>query len=576
MAFDSLIMQAVTEELRAQISGMSVQRIYQPGRSEIVIHFYNNGKQVGLLISVDSRNARVHLTDRRYQSQDQPSPFCMLLRKYLIGARVASFTNPPLERVLEINFDPPDGMPAVKLLAEIMSQRSNLILVNTEGLILGAARTASWVKNPVRAVMPGEMYRPVPPQNKLDPVMLDQNIFASMIELQINSGKSPEQSLFNTVQGVSPQIARELLFKSNWDENELLASSQRLLAETKQMFLAAADGRYDPVMVPDKNTFAAFSLTHLGNHPQISFASVNKMLDQFFDRQVKQERENLLREQLRGTVTRRLARLDKKRLQQEKELLASTEAPLLRQYGDLLLTYGDNVPRGADHVVLPDLYDSDLMVTVPLDPSKSASANAQKYFNRYRRAKKGQTLIQNQLNITGTEIDYCQELIYTIDGSTETSLEEIRQELIDGGYLRDKKKPVRKKNPAPQPLLFRTSAGHTVMVGRNNRQNEYITFKAAARRDTWFHVRALPGSHVLLKEAPFPPSQEDIEEAAYLAACYSKGRDSVAVAVDYTEVRHVRRRPGGKPGSVFYENFETITVNPQNEQLKNKFFLGEK
>ena len=181
MSFDTLIMKAVTDELRTVLTGASVQRIYEPERGVIIIHLYTQGQQPGLLISIDTKYARVHLTSSRYRSQEQPSPFCMLLRKYLIGGRAVIFTNPPLERILEISFEPPEGMPPVRLIAEIMSRRSNLILINNQGVILGAARIASWDKNPKRAIMPGEMYRPAPPQEKLNPLEMDQKVFSDSL-----------------------------------------------------------------------------------------------------------------------------------------------------------------------------------------------------------------------------------------------------------------------------------------------------------------------------------------------------------------------------------------------------------
>lgn len=315
-------------------------------------------------------------------------------------------------------------------------------------------------------------------------------------------------------------------------------------------------------------------LHHFSEEKQVEFDNANKMLDHFYSTLISSNREKALKEQMVGAVNKRLATLNKKLEQQKDELQAAVKAPQHRLYGELLLAYGDRVPKGADSITLPDLYNPDQKVTVPLDPSKSANTNAQNHFKRYRKAKSGQQKIKKQLNKTRAEIEYCRGLLYTIENNTADSLEEIRQEMIEAGFLREKRKSAKKKISAPQPLNFKTSSGRTILVGSNNRQNDYITFKAAVRRDTWFHVKNVPGSHVVLKEAPYPPPDQDLEEAAFLAAYFSKGRDSGAVDVDYTEVRHVRRRPGGKPGSVFYENYETITVNPLEERLKRLFNLS--
>ena len=575
MSFDTLIMKAVTDELRTVLTGASVQRIYEPERGVIIIHLYTQGQQPGLLISIDTKYARVHLTSSRYRSQEQPSPFCMLLRKYLIGGRAVIFTNPPLERILEISFEPPEGMPPVRLIAEIMSRRSNLILINNQGIILGAARIASWDKNPKRAIMPGEMYRPAPPQEKLNPLEMDQKVFSASLMRLIESGNTPEQALLSTVGGISPLTARELIYKSGWDTAASGECIRRLFEEARNLFSESNVVKLQPVILPALSIYAAMPLTHLLHEEQIEYSSVNEMLDYYYSGLIKSSREKFLKEHLNNAVNRRLTSLNKKRREQDKELQAATKAPQYRFYGELLLAYRDRVPRGADSVVLPDLYNPEAEIAVPLNPSKSANANAQKHFSRYQKAKKGQEEIRKQLKKTRVEIDYCQEVLFTIENSTDTSLEEIRQEIGEAGFLRKKQKRQQKSTATPQPLSYKTSSGRTILAGRNNRQNDYITFKAAVRRDTWFHVRQLSGSHVVLKEAPYPPPPEDIEEAAFLAAFFSRGRESGAVAIDYTEVRHVRRRPGGKPGAVFYENYETITVNPQDQRLKDFFKLTD-
>ncbi len=577
MAFDALIMKAVTAELREKLTGALVQRIYEPGDGEVVLQFYSRGSRPGLLFSVDPRYARAHLTYSHQQSKDQPSPFCMLLRKYLVGGRAASFINPPLERILEISFDPPEGMPPVKLIAEIMGRRSNLILVHEAGNILGAARTVSWENNPLRAIMPGERYRPVPPQDKLNPLDMSRSVFKSVIEEKLHGGKAPEKALLETVGGINPLMARELCYRSQYHNREEGEGLDVLFEEVKNLFAKSASDALQPVLLPNKKEFAALPLEHLSEEEQVIFKQVSDMLDQYYSTLMAKDRKKQLQEKLENSAMKRLAGLEHKLKEQEKELSEAENAPSHRLYGELLLTYRHKVPRGAQSVALPHLYEPGQMVTVPLDPSRSVSENAQRHFNRYQKAKKGREKIKKQIRKTRTEIEYCRSLLYTLETSAESSLEEIRQEMVEAGYLREKSKERRKEKrktaSVPQPLKFTTSAGHSVLVGQNNRQNDYITFKAAVRRDTWFHVRRLPGAHVVLKDTPFPPPREDIEEAAFLAAYFSKGRDSSAVAVDYTEIRHVRRRPGGKPGFVFYDNFQTVTANPQDPGLRKQFQL---
>jgi predicted ribosome quality control (RQC) complex YloA/Tae2 family protein len=576
MSFDTLIMRKITAELQNSLIGAAAQRITEPARGEIVIDFYGQARQLNLLFSLESKYARIHLTgapEKKKQKGEQPSPFCMLLRKYLVGGRAVSFTNPPQERILEIAFDPPDGLPPVKLIAEIMSRRSNLILVDQNNIILGAVKTVSWEKNPLRAIQPGEPYRPVPPQNKLNPLVLSLSELETAVKGLLLEGKKPEQALFSAVEGISPLTARELLYRSGWNRDDFAGSFERLHSEVTDLFNRAEQGTLQPVMLPDLKIYAAMPLDHLREEEQVPFESANKMLDQFYKNLVSSEREKALRAQLNTAVEKRLTALEKKLREQRKEFEATEKASEYRLYGELLLAYGDRVPRGAENAALPDIYNPDRNVVVPLNPSKNAGANAQAYFNRYRRAKNGRDKVKKQLARTGSELDYCRGLLYTIESGSGSSLHEIKQELIDAGFLRDKQKSKKREDTLPQPLTFKTSSGRTILVGRNNRQNDYVTFKAAVRRDTWFHIRQIPGSHVVLKEAPYPPPAQDCEEAAFLAAYFSKGRESGAVDIDYTEVRHVRRRPGGQPGAVFYENYETITVNPLDPEMRERFGL---
>ena len=578
MSFDTLIMQAVTAELQDELPGAVVQKVTEPVRGEIILNLYHQGRQLNLLFSIDSKYARVHLSGKASKKEKinpQPSPFCMLLRKYLIGCRILNLGNPPLERILEIAFEPQAGLTPVSLVAEIMSRRSNLILVGENQLILGAARIVGWEKNPLRAIYPGEKYRPVPPQNKLNPLQMSAEDFTPAFLKNLGIKEKPEQALLMKVDGISPLIAKELIYRSRQQtvniEGDIDVSA--LFGEVRSLFNAMNNRQFNPVLLPGRNIYAAIRLTHLPAEEQIEQTSFNEMLDRFYSGVIRIEIEKTLKNLLQNAVDRRLTALKRKELALRKDLKTTELASQHRHFGELLLAYGDQVPRGADSALLPDLYQPDEKVLVPLNPSRNAAANAQHYFNRYRKAKTGRDEVRRQLKITNAETEYCRSLLYSVESAAGSSLAEIRLELIDAGNLRDKQKGKKKDTTLPQPLVFKSGSGKTILVGRNNRQNDYVTFKAAVRRDIWFHIRLLPGSHVILKETGWPPAEEDIEEAAFLAAYFSKGRESSVADVDYTEVRHVRRRPGGKPGQVFYENYETVTVNPLDQGLRNQFNL---
>lgn len=573
MSFDSLIMREISGELQKQIIGSVVQKIYEPERGTIIFNIYQRNSQVGLCFSTDPQYSRIHLTAKKVPGRTNPSSFCMLLRKYLVGARVAAIDNPFLERVLELAFSPSEGMPPVKLIAEIMGRRSNLILIDENSIILGAVKTTSSVKTFKRPISPGETYQPLQPQNKLNPLSMDLADFQQQILDKLNSGLEPEKSIFQTVNGISPLIAREMLFRSSWQTSHPDLSIPNLYSEIKKVFSKQGLSSSSPVSIPSRSIYSAFPLKHIPRDEQIAFSSVNEMLDQFYSRIISEIRDKQLKNKMSNAVEKRLKTLNIKLQNQETELQSSANADLYKLFGDLLLTYSNRVPRGAEIVSLPDPENQDHQIPVPLDRSCSASVNAQKHYKRYQKKKKGQLAINKQLKKTRAEIKYCQELLYAIESNSTSSLAEIEHELVEVGYLRSKTKEPRKQKDVPKPLAYRTSSGHTVLVGQNNRQNEYITFNIATRRDTWFHVRDIPGSHVILKEVPYPPGDQDIEESAFLAAYFSSGREHSNLAVDYTEIRHVRRRPGGRPGAVFYNNYNTVSINPQDSHLKKLFGL---
>ncbi|OPL10471.1 MAG: hypothetical protein AVO34_03845 [Firmicutes bacterium ML8_F2] len=577
MPYDALTMKAVTDELQDVLPGALIQNVFEPDDLEIVIHFYHLSRQINLLFSVNPAHARIHLTKQRKKGKPRPSSFCMLLRKYLIGGRIKKLDNPPMERILTITLSPPAGIPPVKLMAEIMGRRSNLILLDDKDIILGALKTASAERNPIRPVFPGEPYRPVPsPQGKLNPLEMSARELHSVLENELSNSDHLSALINGRIMGISPVLADELAYRLRGKNKESMSFSEQLHHEIENLFQKNGPATLKPVYLPEQTLYAATPLTHLQGYRQIEYGNFNEMLDEIYQKQIREEQQNQWRKQLSGAVEKRLAILKNKLHRQKTELSASTRASEYRLYGETLLTYGDRVTVGSVETVLPHLYETDREIVITLDPSLSAVANAQRYFHRYRKARQGFKKIQKQIRKTRNEMEYCRELIYTIDRTTGTSLEEIREELLESGYLKKKKKTkTRSKGlEKPQPLVFKTTGGRTIMVGRNNRQNDYITFKSAVRHDTWFHVRALPGSHVILKEVSYPPPQEDLEEAAFLAAYFSKGQESGAIEVDYTEIRHVRRRPGGKPGAVFYENYETITVNPRDKTFRERFNLG--
>ncbi len=569
MTFDTLTMTAVAGELQ-ELVRVRVQRIIQPSREEIALSFYHAGEEYSLLLSSHPHHSRVHLTRQRYRRPEQPPPFCMLLRKYLAGARISSVFQPHLERVLMLHFEAHEGLPPVKLIAEIMGRRSNIVLVDRDGMILGAVKTATREQNPRRAIMPGLPYAEVPPQLKLDPGAVETKTLAAAMLPLLANGSSPEKALLKTVCGISPLASRELIYRSDWDDQAPGGSIERLVRALRELF--SGGGTNEAWLLPELNIYAPYPVTHLQDAAVQKFARMNELLDHFYGNLGRVEEERILQGQLRSRVNRRKTQLERKMKQQEEELQRAGEADRYRIYGETLLTYAAMVSRGADETTLPDLYHPEETITIPLDPSLDAGGNAQKYFRIYRKVSNSRKHLKKQIRRLREELAYCRELLYTIERGGHASLTEIREELVESGYMKPASKgglsrKKKQRRETPQPLSFKASSGSKILVGQNNRQNDYLTFKIAARRDIWLHAHGLPGSHVIIKGAPGPPAESDLQEAALLAAYYSRGRDQSAVAVDYTKVRYLRRSPGGKPGFVLYDHFETVTVNPRDEKV---------
>ncbi len=579
MSYDTLTMMAINMELQQLVVGARVQRIIQPRREEVILLLYHRGAEHGLLLSCHPQQARVHLTTEQRRPPAQPPPFCMLLRKYLTGARLAAITQPHLERVLKFQFDAHEGLPAVSLVAEIMGRRSNLLLIDDGGIILGAIQTATPEQNPRRAVLPGWPYEAVPPQDKLDPLSAPPDELARAVHPLLAGGLAPEKALLKTAAGVSPLVARELLHRSNWDGQSPHRSLERLHTELKDLFNLSGK-IVEAYLYPEQKLYSPYRLTHLKGAAGQRFAGMNELLDHYYREVAAAAEQEILQGQLLSRVNRHRSRLERKLAQHREELQQAGKADRYRICGETLLTYAGRIGRGEHEAVLPGLYDPETTITIALDPALGAVANAQKYFRRYRKISDSRQHHRKQIARIERELAYCDELYFSIEQGGRSSLEEIREELVEAGLMKPPRRKgsgrkQKRRKETPQPLSFKGSSGVTILVGRNNRQNDLLTFKLATKRDLWLHARELPGSHVILKGSADPPAEDDLAEAALLAAYFSRGRNLPAVAVDYTGVRYLRRGPGGKPGFVLYNQFSTVTVDPRDNRLHRLLKQGE-
>ncbi len=593
MAFDGLMLAAVVGEFQKALLPGRVNRVYQPSDWELVLHVYAGGRERRLLVSVHPQWARIHLTRLPTENPGTPPAFCMLLRKHLEGARLLGIEQPDWERLCRLRFGAVDelGLPAERVLvAEVMGQHSNVVLLDGQGKILDAMRRVSLTRNPYREVLPGRAYVPPPSQHKLDPLDRDlANRFREDWQPQREGADPLWQVLQRRLAGFSPDSAREAALRAGQDPRaaaggadldaclrEAAALAQKAASEPEPCAYLAPDGRV-----------AAYAPFPLHQDPGLEvrpYPGTGDLLDEIWHHAAIRERFERLRDSLRRTLTRELARNRKKLALQAEALREAAGADRLRLLGELLTSYRHLVPPGATLVRLPNYHDpAGAEVEVPLQSDWSPIQNAQAYFRQYQKARATLAGAREHYDRTREEIRYLEQVEATLDlVASLPELQEIHRELAEGGYLRVRAKPRaaggggtrrgggREKGaagaPASEPLRHRSSDGLAILVGKNNRQNDLLTLKQAGPDDLWLHTKEIPGSHVILQLPPgrgpedLPP--RSLREAALLAAYHSKARQSSQVPVDYTLRRHVRKPPGAKPGMVIYDHHHTIYVTP--------------
>lgn len=577
MAMDGITLAAVREEMQQTI-GCRITKIYQPGKRDIVIHCRRPGTELAVMVSADPQNPRIFLTEQVPENPLTPPSFCMLLRKYLEGGKILGVDQPDLERMLAIaveNADENGKRATYRLVAELMGRHSNIILLNEAGEILDAVVRIDSRVNRYRQVVPGALYIPPPAQGKLSLLTLDWQAFLTRM-----APASPAASLAQLIQsnitGINPRVAAELVQQAGltadarWgdiDQQGLKDLYQSLKALSEQV----KSSRFSPQigLDADGQPIGVSAVPLVFQFQKVrGFSSVSKALETYYAEKLAQQEAADLRRSLIQVVDSHLDRLARKVRAQERELAAAENAEVYRIYGELLTANLHRLRKGMQSVALENFYDADLeKVTIPLDPRLTPSENAQDYFRRYNKAKNALVEGRQHYQRSLDEQKYLEQVRTSLDLAVDPSdLEDIRRELVEEGYIRPVKdpKPKESKESKPRPLRFQSSDGLEILVGRNNRQNEYVTFRAASPDDIWLHVKDMPGSHVIIRTLGAEPPENTLQEAALLAAYYSKARLGQNVAVDYTFRKHVRKPRGGKPGMVLYDHYRTLFVSPQS------------
>ena len=575
MALDGAFLSCLREELTAGLPDARVDKIHQPSREELVIALRSRSGSKKLYLSARANSPRVHFTDIPLENPASPPMFCMLLRKRITGGRLAAIRQPGLERALYFDLDCVDELGDIvrlTLAVEIMGRHSNIILIEN-GRVVDAIKRVDMEMSSVRPVLPGLPYSPPPAAaGRLDLSAVEPADFLAAMEQGPDYPLS--KALLNTAHGLSPLICREVShlaargrdpLVSDWTKEErerLLFYLGRVKAavETgenrKPYLLLRADGS------PLDFSFMAvtqYGLEALGREMD-SFSS---LLDAFYAQRDAGERMKQRAHDILRILTNLSDRTARKLDRQREELARSGDRETLRIYGDLINANLYAIPRGAASAELIDYFDPACgLKTVPLDPALTAAQNAQKYYKDYRKAQKAEQILQQQIAQGEEELQYFDTVFDALSrASTWRELGELRDELAAGGYLRLQRG--RQKPPAPLgPLRFLSDDGFSILVGRNNVQNDRLTLRTARGGDVWFHTKNIPGSHVLVVTEGQTPPPRTLEQAAVLAALHSKAAGSAQVPVDYTEARHVRKPAGAKPGMVIYDSNHTAYVRP--------------
>lgn len=562
MTFDGIMTKAVTEELIAHLEHGRISRIYQPYKYDLIFTIRANGKNHQLLLSANPSYARIHITKEAYDNPKEPPMFCMLLRKHLEGSFIEKIEQDGLERIIKFHVRTKNeiGDESLKvLIIEIMGRHSNIILVDQEkNIIMDSIKHVSSAVNRHRTILPGYEYIAPPEQNKQNPLTITEEILLK--KLDFNQGKIGNQ-LVEQLSGISPLFADEVIHRAR------LVNRGTVPPAFFSIIDPIKKGSYKPQMIyaGKKEYFYICDLTHLNGEVKY-FNSVNELLDRFYFGKAERDRVKQQANDLDRFIKNELNKNKKKIKKLGQSLADAGKADRYQLYGELLTANMYAAKKGMKEIEVINYYDENgATVVIQLDPLKTPSENAQAFFIKYQKLKNSVDVVKEQISLTEIEIKYFEALLQQIESASPKDIEEMREELAEEGYIKARKsaKKAKAKNQKPVLDYYISSNGDEIIVGKNNKQNEYLTNKLARRDEIWLHTKDMPGSHVVIRNEA--PSEKTLFEAATIAAFFSRAKNSSSVPVDYTKIRHVKKPNGAKPGFVIYENQTTLYVTPDEE-----------
>lgn len=574
MALDGIFLKCLKNEIKNEAVQCRVEKIHQPSKEEIVLVLRGKNGQKKLLISARANSPRINFTLRSPENPKVPPMLCMLLRKHLQNALLSDVRQHETDRILFLDFDATNEIgDAVRLTlcVEIMAQHSNVILLDAEGRIIDALKRVDFSKSSVRQVLPGMQYQIPHTQDKLDVETTDAQLLSKKIFE--NGDKTLSSSIMNVVQGVSPLSARQIAYDCGFDDKKCCEYDTKTVQKVAEKLLRIQEAMkanslsayvyYDEENKPKDYCFLPITqYSGLGRCEKAD--NFSELLDSFYYEKDRIERMKQRSSDLYKYLQNTLARIAKKINLQRADLEKCSGKEKLKIYAELINAYQFELKKGESVYEVANYYDDNKLVRISVDPALTPSENSQKYYKEYKKAKTAETMLRKLLEENERELEYVETVIDELTRSeTQSEIDEISAELSQNGYGKRKNaQNFKGRKKEPEFPEYVTSDGFVVLVGKNNVQNDHLTFKKASKNDMWLHTKEIPGSHVVIVSDNREISDKAIEEASVIAAYHSKARQSYQVQVDYTYVKEIKKPVGAKPGKVIYHKYYTITANP--------------
>ncbi|MGD9567137.1 MAG: NFACT family protein [Sedimentibacter sp.] len=576
MSLDGIFLNSIKNDLYNKLKGGRVDKIYQPDKNEIVLSIRNNGENYKLLMTAASSSPRLHISNVTRKNPEQPPMFCMLLRKHLTSAHVTDIKQVNFDRILEITFECKDELDTTvhkSLIIEIMGKHSNIIFINAETKYVydSIKRVAENISS-VRQIYPGIKYVTPPEQDKLNTLHVTKELFYESIE-KSNDGLVIYDFFYKNFIGLSPFISREICFLTNLNESTYIGE---LTEKQKEKMWIAFNYIIEKVKSNDfsfniyldenseQSAYYCLDIEYLKSSNKKTYESPGCLLDDYYFEQDNKNKINQRVASLIKSMNTKIDRDKKKVEKQRNELLNAEDREKYKIYGELILA---NLHKTSENhkLTVVNYYDPEQKeITIPLDPKLNLTQNGQKFFKRYGKLKKAEEELQKLIEVSLNEIQYLENILYSIEAcETIDDLDEIYKELITEGIMKRKSKVKKStKEYKPDFMTFMSSGGHEILVGKNNLQNDMLTFKVGKKEDYWFHAKNMPGSHVIIRTNGDELTDDEYVEAAKIAAYFSKGKNSSTVEIDYTKKLNVKKPPNAKPGFVIYDTNYSMMVEP--------------